>query len=463
MLRRGFRLLAVLALTLGTFSGGTAAAAGKVDVTGTNDGAAFKIDIPAEWNGTLVLYSHGYVPPCNPADPKCNPPGDVGDPLTGQYLLNHGYALAGSAYSSTGWAIKDALHDQIALLNYFETTYGEPERTIAWGHSLGGMITAGLVQRNPERFAGALPMCGVLAGAVGVWNSALDTEFAFKTLLAPSDSKLRLVHIADPQGNLFLAETLLAAAQATPQGRAKLALVAAIGDAPGWFVPGSPEPLATDFAAREVNQLLWNQRVDFPFLFALRAEMEQRAGGNPSWNTGVNYRQLLDQSVNKDEVLALYAVTPGVNLDHDLATLAATPRIAADRPAMRYLTRNIVFNGEFDIPELTLHTTGDGLVLNQDEQAYASIADNPDVLRQTFVHRAGHCRFTPAETIAAFNALIQRIDTHRWSGVSPAELNAAAAELGAPYNIAEPAYIPFTPTAFPRPFSLKEGERNHEE
>jgi hypothetical protein len=86
------------------------------------------------------------------------------------------------------------------------------------------------------------------------------------------------------------------------------------------------------------------------------------------------------------------------------------------------------------------------------------------LLRQTFVHRAGHCTFTPAETIAAFNALVRRIDTHHWSGVSPAELNAAAAELQLPFNTAPPAYIPFTPTAFPRPFSLKDGEHHgHEE
>ena len=135
----------------------------------------------------------------------------------------------------------------------------------------------------------------------------------------------------------------------------------------------------------------------------------------------------------------------------------------AERPAVRYLTRNIVYNGEFDIPELTLHTTGDGLVLNQDEQAYASIAENPSLLRQTFVHRAGHCTFPPAETIAAFSALIRRIDTHQWSGLSPAALNAAAASLGQPFNIAPPEYTPFTPTAFPRPFSRKDGERGDEE
>src|SRR5260370_23678697 len=96
MFRRGLRLCAVLALTLGLFSSGTASAAGKVEATGVNDGARFKIDIPADWNGTLVLYSHGYVQPCNPVDPTCNPPTDLGDTLTGQYLLDHHYALAGS-------------------------------------------------------------------------------------------------------------------------------------------------------------------------------------------------------------------------------------------------------------------------------------------------------------------------------------------------------------------------------
>src|SRR5258707_5581849 len=57
-------------------------------------------------------------------------------------------------------------------------------------------------------------------------------------------------------------------------------------------------------------------------------------------------------------------------------------------------------------PYTTLFRSGDGLVLNQDEQAYASIVDDHQLLREAFVHRAGHCTFTPAETVAAFNALV---------------------------------------------------------
>ncbi len=109
---------------------------------------------------------------------------DVGDPLTGGALLSQGYALAGSSYSQEGWALQQAFHDQIALLNHFDSTCGRPSRTIAWGHSLGGIITAGLVQLYPQRFTAALPMCGVVAGGVGTWNQALDGAFAFDVLLA---------------------------------------------------------------------------------------------------------------------------------------------------------------------------------------------------------------------------------------------------------------------------------------
>jgi pimeloyl-ACP methyl ester carboxylesterase len=96
-------------------------------------------------------------------------------------MLGHGYALAGSSYASTGWAIAQALPDQINTLDAFGSLYGQPRTTVAWGHSLGGIITAGLLQDYPKRFNAALPMCGVLAGGVATWNTALDAEFAFRS------------------------------------------------------------------------------------------------------------------------------------------------------------------------------------------------------------------------------------------------------------------------------------------
>jgi pimeloyl-ACP methyl ester carboxylesterase len=427
-------------------------------ITGTfNDGATYEIQVPGHWNGTLFLYSHGYVTPGS-----ANPATDAGDPVTGGWLLGHGYALAGSSYASTGWAIQQALTDQIHTINVFDRRIGTPLQTIAWGHSLGGIITAGLIQDYPGRFSAALPMCGVLSGGVATWNTALDGEFAFQQLIDPSGG-LQLVNITDPTSNLEAAEAAASTAQGTAQGQARLALVAALGDTPGWFTPLSPEPAANDYAAQEANQYLWASEVTFPFVFDLRAELEARAGGNVSWDTGVNFVSQLRKSADFSEVVHLYQAA-GLSLSADLKTLNHATRISADPSAVAYLVKYISFNGQISVPVLTMHTTGDGLVVPENEQAYASVvrrAGHGALLRQIFVDRAGHCAFTPAETITAAKVLLQRLRTGHWdaAALQPASLNSRAAALGPGYNIfasgsTAPAFVRYRPAPYLRPFDL---------
>jgi len=296
---------------------------------------------------------------------------------------------------------------------------------------------------------------------VATWNTALDAEVVFGTLTAPN-SGLQLVNITNPTANFELAEGLLAAAQETPQGRARIALGAALSDTPGWFTSLSPEPVATDYASQEENQFLWDAEVDFPFVFAFRAELEARAGGNVSWTTGVDFREQLNLSLDRDEVRALYKAA-GLNLDADLDALNHAARITADKHAVEYLENNIIDNGEIHIPVLTLHTKGDGLVVDENESAYKDLVDevgNGEFLRRDFIDRAGHCAFTPAETIAAVGKLIDRLDTGKWHG-DVSELNAAASALGPDFNIfatsagvfeTPPAFIHLHPGPYLRPF-----------
>jgi len=461
--------LTVVAILLAV-SGRASAQPGVVAHTGTlADGATYVIEVPANWNGTLFLYSHGYVVPgtANPAQDFA-----ISDPATRFFMLASGFALAGSSYATTGWAIQQALPDQIAVLDLFSQIVGTPKRTIAWGHSLGGMITAGLIQRYPDRFDAALPMCGVLSGGIATWNTALDSAFAFKTLLgAPG---LQVVNITDPVGNLKLAEGLLAAATVTPQGRARLSLVAALGDTPGWFTSLSPEPAPTDFTDQQANQFLWASMVDFPFAFAFRADLEFRAQGNPSWNTGVDYRVQLVHSADAAEVRALYTQA-GLDLDADLKMLNETARISADPHAAAYLSENITYNGDIHIPVLTMHTTGDGLVVVENERAYRQVVrekGNEPFLRQTFVSRAGHCAFTPAETISAVQALLSRLDTGKWGPLDFTDLNSNADALGPFFNIfpnpagilvpVAPAFIKFEPTQYLRTFNADDSDRDND-
>ncbi len=423
------------------------------------DGATYLMEVPPHWNKTLFLYSHGYVAPGS-----SNPAQDVGDPVTGGWLLSHGYAIAGSSYASTGWAIAQAMPDQIATLNLFDSQVGRPRRTIAWGHSLGGIITAGLIQQYPRRFSAALPMCGVLSGGVATWNTALDAAVAIQQLIDPS---VQVVNITNPTANLTGVEQAAAAAQATAQGKARIALAAALADTPGWYTPLSPQPAANNYAAQEANQFQWDANVDFPFIFAFRAELEARAGGNPSWTTGVNFFHQLAKSADLREVRALYKAAH-LNLRADLMKLTRAARITAKPSAVRYLRNNISFNGRISIPVLTMHTTGDGLVVPENEQAYASVvrrAGRAFLLRQVFVSRAGHCAFTPAETITAASILLRRMRTGHWAdrALRPASMNAAAAALGPAYNIflsggqvvpTAPQFTHYVPSLYPRPYDL---------
>ena len=434
----------------------SAPSAGPKTLTGALGAAAYDIEVPSAWNGTLFLYSHGYVPPGGPKFAAASPSAGAT-----AWLLGRHYAVAGSSYSSTGWALPDAFTDQIALLDYFEQHVGKPRRVIAWGVSLGGMITAGLIQLYPDRFAAAMPMCGVLSGGIATWNLELDAAYAFRTLLAPTSS-LQLTHITDPAANLQVALDIFNQAASTPAGRARIALVAALIDLPGWFDPRAPEPAPGDFVAREAAQAQWESLVDFAFAFRFRSDLEQRAGGNPSWNTGVDYSHQLSISVDRDEVTALYNAA-GIDLQSDLRALGAGARVAADPTAVAYLDRNVSFDGRLNIPVLTMHTTGDGLVVPPNESAYAgavSAAGESALLRQTFIHRAGHCAFTEAETVAALQVLLNRLDTGRWddAALQPAALNASALAQGASENAffgaaAAPAFVDFSPAPYPRTFA----------
>jgi Prolyl oligopeptidase family len=465
--------LAGMAIAAGLVIGGVAAVgatpaaaaptacSGSKTLTGTMaDGSTYLIQCPSgAWNGTLFLYSHGYVVPGS-----ANPAQDGTDPATEGWLLANGYAIAGSSYAITGWAVKSALTDQVATVNVFDQNFGRPSHTIAWGVSLGGMITAGLIQDDPSLFSAALPLCGVLSGGVATWNTALDGAFAFQQLLAPA---VKIVHISDADAttNLTIGEQAIAKAQATPQGQARIALVAALDDTPGWFNPTSPEPAATDYATQEVNQFDWDTQVTFPFVLAFRAQLEDVAGGNPSWNTGVNYAADLAKSADLAEVKALYAKA-GLSLSADLKTLNSAKRITANPAAVEYLAQNIAYNGEISVPTLTVHTIGDGLVVPENEQAYRAVVDRDGrgaLLQQLFVSRAGHCEFSPAEIVTAMQVLLNRMSTGHWNVPSPAVLNSDAAALGPEFNViavgsgtvaAAPAYASFSPTRYLRPFDL---------
>lgn len=405
------------------------------------NGATWIADVPANWNGTILLYSHGYNP--GPVNPPANSPG----PAVAEALLARGYALAGSSYSRAGWVADTAAQDQVDTLRAVAALIGEPRRAIAIGTSFGGMVTGQLAERAGRWLDGAVATCGLMGGGIDLHNYQLDGSHALAELLM-AGQEVKLVDFSDPGEAFVTSDRMVAAldqAQASPAGRARTALITALYQEPTW-VPGQPKPAPSDLAARQVGEYQ-NLRAILPFILFGRYDTEQSAGGNPSWNRGVDYRRQLIDSGRLAQVATLYR-RAGVDLLADLNLLTRTADVTADEAAYRWMAGTSTLTGRLDMPVLTLHTTDDGLVPAQHEQEYAADVRERragSLLRQAYAEHAGHCAFTTAELVAAVLTVEKRIDAGRWGRLAdPATMQALADSLG----LDSGAFVRFHPGEF---------------
>ncbi len=444
-------LLSVAVLLMVTAAPAHPATAEDVHVEGTlASGATYVMDVPADWNGTVLLFSHGFRPPGAP-----NPAQNVTDPATRALLFKDGYALAGSSYATTGWAVEHAVPDQLATLDAFTERFGAARRTLAWGQSYGGLVTTRIAERHGDRIDGSLSVCGLVHGGVANWNNTLDPVFALKTLLAP-DASIPLAGFQDQAAATTAAATLsgvVTQAQTSADGRARIALAAALHNIPGWNDPSQPRPAPDDWNAQQANQYTAVRGLLATAAFSWRQDTEVLAGGNSSWNTGVDYAKLLHKSSAYKEVKGLYKAA-GRSLKADLRALNTAPRVKADKNAVDWMSRTSTFTGRLTKPQLTVHTTGDALVPVQTESAYlraATAGGSRPLLRQAYVDNAGHCTFSPAEQVAALDTLEHRVDTGRWGDTGADTLNSRAAQA----DPTTPArYTAYRPTPYLRPYDL---------
>lgn len=404
------------------------------------DGGTWIADVPAHWNGTLLLFSHGFGPTT-----AADAPSDAAQ----AELLAEGDALAGSSYDPNGsmWALESAERDQFATLDAFRTRVGEPARVVSVGESMGGLVNAQLARDGGGRIDGALGLCGLVAGGVDLDNYQLDAEYTLAALFDPADVD-HLVGFSGTDEATAVAGRLTAAvtaAQQTPAGRARIALAAAYLNLADW-APGESAPAATDYAGQEAQQYDWIAQGLLYFLVPARWSVEQSAGGNTSWNTGADYAALLRRSAHAPQVAALYREA-GLDLRADLAGLTRRAHTGADRAAVADLRRTSTAGQGLAVPLLDVHTTADQLVPVEQESAFAQRvrkAGDSALLRQAYVARQGHCNFTTAEIVASLHALEQRLDTGHWGNAArPDRLQARATEL----DLDGAAFVPYRPDA----------------
>lgn len=363
-------------------------------------GARWQALVPANFNGSLLLWSHGYSPRVDPAEPA---PAQYRD-----LLLVKGYALVASDYGAGGWSLEQAVPAQRATVEAFIAREGRPARVLAWGSSMGGLISTALAEQDKPVIDGALAMCPSIGGAVGMMNMGLDGAFATATLIAPN-SGLSLVNVADDMANGRKAMGAVEAARQTREGRARIALAGVLGGIPGWTRPEGSDPAVDDVEA-QVDEIAATLVMG---TFMPRSDQESRAGGAFSWNTGVDYARQLARSGRRPFVEAMYRKA-GLSLTRDLAALARAPRISAKASAVRYMLENYTPTARPRVPLVSLQAVGDGLTSPSLQRAYADAA--PPAMMQALWHKgAGHCRLPAEQVLAAIAHLEARLASGKWS------------------------------------------------
>ena len=406
--------------------------------TGVIDGAKYTIKLPQRWNGTLLLYSHGYrfaesgPPDFSPVDTNAqvdstDSDGTGGDALA-QQLLANGYALAGSSYKTNGWAVSDGVAAGEALHSLFVSLVGTPQRTYVWGDSLGGLITELISEQNPQWVDGAAPMCGAVAGPNLNFDAALDVAFATKALIDPALKLTGYTSSADADANWAHAAKLVeaAAADTAHGGTGKVLFIAALVDAPTKTKTFDGADVVSQVKANVVSLL-----TALAFGTAGRYEVEQRLGGDPSGNVKADY----DSRISTSE--ASLITTVGGNVTADKKALDAEPRVVADQAARaKFITLGDP-TGNLTAPTLTMHTEQDPLVLVSNERILADRVQaqgKSGRLVQLYVappasypetpgapYGAGHCNFSDQQR----ESLISTLDGWVREAVYPSAVGVA--------------------------------------
>jgi hypothetical protein len=334
---------------------------------GLLEGTAYRIDVPTNWNHSLVVFYHGYA--LRPVSFH------IAERIASRQMsfFERHYAVAQSAYSETGWALQQAYPETESLRRYFTKKYGQPLATYVVGRSMGGDLVAITLELNPRPYLGGLDLCG----AVGPAYQPFERRFALRAAFDhyfPGVMPPLVPGPANYEDAIADRDKVLAALRANPVNATLMRNLTGLH---------SDLDLAHAIA-------YWTFVV---------GDMQRRGGGNPFDNR--NY---------------IYSGTSPINSASDFELNEKVKRYAAVPYARAYLMRHYAPSGHLGRPMLALHTIYDPLVevgqlvLYDHEVQAAGAGEN---LVQQIVDREGHCNFTQDEVGSAFDEMV------RWAHGGP--------------------------------------------
>jgi dienelactone hydrolase len=313
-----------------------------------------------------------------------------------------GYAWAASSYGRNDYDIWNGVHDTHTLTRRFAALVGNPTRIYATGASMGGHITAVLIEQYPNTYDAALPICGVLAD-YELFDYFLDFNAAAQQLGTGSST-----FPVDPPTYVGTTVPAIKANLSAVPGGWPNALNAA-----GTNLKNLTE-LRTGGERPNFDQawFFWNTFPSFAtgpgnFLFDLGL-----GGGTLPRTPGI--------AVDNSDTVYQFDTDPSLS-PAEQALNAGIVRVEADPQARspNGLSQVPVVEGNPEVPVLTLHNLGDLFVpvLNEVEYAKRVAAHGKsDLLVQRAIRGVIHCDFTAAEFSRAFLDLKSWVET----GVKPA-------------------------------------------
>jgi pimeloyl-ACP methyl ester carboxylesterase len=338
------------------------------------------ICIPPDWNGQLVMYAHGYVPPQLALALPVNEL-TVGGVFIPSALIAQHFAFATTSFHKNGVAIEQGGEDLNRLLQEFNSMVPPHslDKVYIVGGSEGGLIAVQLLEHFPGKYSGGLAVCTPLGGSPAFIKNVYDFrvvfdyffptvftyppnqagEQPFGALEAPQDAFLFWQSVYVPRiiaalsGNLPATAQLFSVTNADPTTAIETAIPLL-----AYPIFGANDLIAT-------------------------------AGGIPYDNRSTTYIGSAD----------------------DAALNAGVERIQSDGRARAYARRFYEPTGNLHDPLVTLHNLFDPVVPFQHEIEYSSRVakrKRSDLLTVLSSAGYGHCEFTPEEVIQAFTLMVQQ-------------------------------------------------------
>ena len=330
---------------------------------------------PPNWNGDLIVYAHGYVPP---QAPLVLPLAELilpDETFVPEAFLAQGFAFITSSYHKNGAATEQAIHDLLDLINYFESLVpvGALKRVFIVGASEGGLVAIQLLEQHPNKFDAGLALCGPAGGAPKqikyiedfrvVFDYFFPDVFPFGAFDVPPDAFMQWENIYVP----------LIAAAITRDPRATRQLYSVTRAA---IDPTDPNT-AIETAINVLFISIWGT-----------PDLTATTGGNPY-----------------DNRFTLY-----LGLTNNLALNLQVERIRGDGQAKDYARTFYQTTGRLNRPLVTLHNTLDPIVPFEHELIYAALVarqHNSRFLTVLPVVGYGHCEFTSEQILGAFALMVQ--------------------------------------------------------